>query len=159
MTAVATEVADQIVALRVELAETLDGLKDEEAGWQPGPGQWCVLEVVAHLLGREGAGGVSGTLRRLVESPDSVHTHVPGEADLTGRMGRTFRSLTAELQDQLGDFAAQVAALSDTQLETPISPGDAIAATTIQEWLNATVEQHLPDHLAQIQRLATRMPR
>ena len=62
MTAVATEVADQIVALRVELAETLDGLKDEEAGWQPGPGQWCVLEVVAHLLGREGAGGVSGTL-------------------------------------------------------------------------------------------------
>ena len=36
MTAVATEVADQIVALRVELAETLDGLKDEEAGWQPG---------------------------------------------------------------------------------------------------------------------------
>ena len=159
MTAVATEVADQIVALRVELAETLAGLKDEAAGWQPGPGQWCVLEVVAHLLEREGAGGVSGTLRRLVESPDSVHTHVPGEADLTGRMGRTFRSLTAELQDQLGDFAAQVAALSDAQLEPPISPGDAIAATTIQEWLNATVEQHLPDPRAQIQRLATRMPR
>ena len=159
MTAVATEVADQIVALRVELAETLDGLKDEEAGWQPGPGPWCVLEVVAHLLGREGAGGVRGTRRRLVESPDSVHTHVPGEADLTGRMGRTFRSLTAALPDQRGDFAAQVAALSNAPLEPPISPGDAIAATTIQEWLNATVAQHLPDHLAQIPRLATRMPR
>ena len=90
MTAVATDVADQIVALRVERAATLDALKDEAAGWQPGPGRWCVLEVVAHLLGREGAGGVSGTRRRLVASPDSVHTHVPGEADLTGRMGRTF---------------------------------------------------------------------
>ena len=65
---------DQIAALLRATAQTLaaesEALGVDGLRWHPAPGDWCVNEVVGHLLEAERR-GFAGRIRQIVEAPGS----------------------------------------------------------------------------------------
>ena len=54
-----------LAALRAEVAATPSSLMD----WHPAPGEWCVKEVIGHLIEAEQR-GFSGRIRIILGTPD-----------------------------------------------------------------------------------------
>ncbi len=52
-----------MVAARLELLDTLDGVTDEQAAFKPSPDDWSIREVALHIL--RGSRGTRGLVERL----------------------------------------------------------------------------------------------
>ena len=61
---------ERVAALLESTSTLVEGevraLGDEEARWHPAPGEWCVNEVVGHLIEAERR-GFNGRIRRMLE--------------------------------------------------------------------------------------------
>lgn len=67
----ASEVADLLDSSGQAFAATLDALTPELASWRPAPGEWCVNEVVGHVIEAE-RNGFAGRIRLILgaDEPD-----------------------------------------------------------------------------------------
>ena len=65
------EVADLLESSGHAFAATLDALTPELASWRPAPGEWCVNEVVCHVIEAE-KNGFAGRIRIILgaDEPD-----------------------------------------------------------------------------------------
>ncbi len=66
-----SEVADLLEMSGQAFASTLDALTPEVASWHPAPGEWCVMEVVGHVIEAE-KNGFAGRIRLILgaDEPD-----------------------------------------------------------------------------------------
>jgi len=60
-----TEVADLLESSGHAFAATLDALTPELASWRPAPGEWCVNEVVGHVIEAE-RNGFAGRIKLII---------------------------------------------------------------------------------------------
>jgi hypothetical protein len=65
------EVADLLESSGHAFAATLDALTPELASWRPAPGEWCINEVVGHVIEAE-RNGFAGRIRVILaaDEPD-----------------------------------------------------------------------------------------
>jgi DinB family protein len=63
------EVADLLEASGRAFASTLDGVTPEMASWHPAKGEWCINEVVGHIIEAE-TRGFAGRIRLLIASDE-----------------------------------------------------------------------------------------
>jgi hypothetical protein len=64
-----SEVADLLEMSGQAFASTLDALTPEVASWHPGPGEWCVNEVVGHVIEAE-KNGFAGRIRLTLDADE-----------------------------------------------------------------------------------------
>ncbi len=62
------QVVDLLRATAVTLRAEFDALGAEGVRWHPAPGEWCVNEVLGHLLEAEQR-GFAGRIQRIIDEP------------------------------------------------------------------------------------------
>jgi len=92
---VASLLQGSLALLRAEVA----ALPPPLAGWHPAPGEWCVKEVVGHLIEAERR-GFAGRIRLILEAPDP-----PLQAWDQNAVARERRDCEREVLDLLREFA------------------------------------------------------
>jgi hypothetical protein len=66
------EVADLLEPSGQAFAATLDALTPELASWRPAPGEWCVNEVVSHVIESE-KHGFAGRIQLIIFQDPAHH--------------------------------------------------------------------------------------
>ena len=91
------EVAEALRAALAALRAECAGLPAPVLRWHPAPGEWCVLEVLGHLIEAE-ARGFAGRVRTLLVEPDPEFLSWDPEAVARARQdcGRDPAGLLAE---------------------------------------------------------------
>jgi hypothetical protein len=82
------------------LAIEVAGLPPSLAGWHPAPGEWCVKEVIGHLIEADRR-GFSGRIRVMLEAPEPALQAWDQDA-----VARTRRDCERDVRDLLREFAA-----------------------------------------------------
>lgn len=140
-----------------EIEKLVADLNEEAASKSPADGEWCIREVLTHLSGDADQTFHDG-LKRFVqeETPDLGLT--PGQSYLNGRENVPINDLAKDVVAQYRQIADWAGTLTDEQLgrtaripflkETPLGE-----TPTLQIWLGAMLNFHLPQHIEQLQKL------
>ena len=111
------EVAALLRAALTTLTAELGALPERLAAWHPAPGEWCVKEIVGHLIEAERR-GFAGRLRILLaENDPALQTWEQNEvARARGDCARPLAALLDELATLRRESATLVAGLGDADL-------------------------------------------
>jgi hypothetical protein len=143
------EVADLLDSSGHAFAATLDALTPELASWRPAPGEWCVNEVVGHVIEAE-RNGFAGRIQVILgaEEPDlptwDRDRIIKDRDDCT----RDPKELKQELLELRGQSIKQVRSLRPDQLaRAGVHPqvGRLTVAELLHEWVH-----HDGNHLRQV---------
>jgi hypothetical protein len=143
------EVADLLDSSGHAFAATLDALTPELASWRPAPGEWCVNEVVGHVIEAE-RNGFAGRIQVILgaEEPDlptwDRDRIIKDRDDCT----RDPKELKQELLELRGQSIKQVRSLRPDQLARGgVHPqvGRLTVAELLHEWVH-----HDGNHLSQV---------
>lgn len=140
-------------AVRALRAEA-DGLPEAVARWHPAPGEWCVKEVVGHLIEAEGR-GFAGRIRQILaaDRPRLLSWDPAAVAGQRRDCQRPLAGLVAELEALREDSAALAAGLGPADLprggEHP-QVGFLTVGDLLQEWVHHD-RNHLKQILANVQ--------
>ena len=138
------ELAGRVEAAGRAIAAELEGMPDELASWHPAEGEWCIKEVLGHLLLTERL-GFSGRVTEILSAADpTLHATPPAEP----ACGRDLPAMLAELREQRSRSVAQVASLTAADLEragTHERVGRLTVGDILHEWV-----YHDRAHLEQI---------
>jgi hypothetical protein len=142
------EVADLLESSGHAFAATLDALTPELASWRPAPGEWCVNEVVGHVIEAE-RNGFAGRIQVILgaEEPDLLTWDrdqiIKDRDDCT----RDPKELKQELLELRGQSIKQVRSLRPDQLARGgVHPQ--VGRLTVDELLHEWVH-HDGNHLRQ----------
>jgi DinB family protein len=107
-----------IEAFGTTIGERLGALPEEVLVFHPAAGQWCVNEVVGHLIEAEGR-GFAGRIRVMLEAEDPVFAtwDQPSVAAARGDCDKPPADLIRELVALRAESARLVASLSEADLE------------------------------------------
>src|SRR4030095_3261276 len=89
-------------ALRAESAALTDGA----ASWHPAPGEWCVKEVLGHIIEAERR-GFAGRVREFLAKDEPAC--VPRDSDVVARERKDCARPLGALVDELGALPAHTA--------------------------------------------------
>jgi hypothetical protein len=111
------EVADLLESSGHAFASTLDSLTPELASWRPAPGEWCVNEVVGHVIEAEKS-GFAGRIRVILgadepDLPTSDRDRIMKDRD---DCDRDPKQLKQELLELRGESIKLVRSLRPDQL-------------------------------------------
>jgi hypothetical protein len=134
-----------VAVLRAELT----ALPDRLLAWHPAPGEWCVKEVLGHLIEAERR-GFSGRIRVILgaDTPTLDRWEPPDVARARGDCAKSAAGLLDELGAMRQDSAALVHGLSERDLERAgrhPTVGPLRVRDLLQEWIH-----HDRNHLRQI---------
>jgi hypothetical protein len=146
---------DQLDARIREIEQAVSGTPEEKASQAP-EGEWCAKEVLTHLAGSEAESFFDG-VRLFVEEDTPQLGTTPGDPYFTGnRPNASVDELLAAVTRQYRELATWVGGLTEEQLsrkahapafkETPLTE-----YPTLQLWLGAIINYHLPAHIQQLQ--------
>jgi hypothetical protein len=98
------EVADLLESSGHAFASTLDALTPELASWRPAPGEWCVNEVVGHVIEAEKS-GFAGRIQVMLgadepELPTSDRDRIIKDRNDCARDPKELRRELVELRGQ-----------------------------------------------------------
>jgi hypothetical protein len=151
------EILKSLRASPVILGALVAGLDDEQIRWRPAPGEWAVIEVVAHVADVDER--AHARLRRMLTEDDPFLPAFDQDAlavergylsmDLPGQLARYRESRNAHIADLAGLDAGQW---------QRIGRHEAAGDLTVQLY-EAHVASEDVDHLAQIARLLSRAPK
>ena len=131
------------------LEAQIAALPPELARWRPAPGEWCVLEVLGHLIETEER-GFGGRVRHILAEPRPVFTGWDPDA-----VARARRDAERDPADLLAEFAhrrsANIAMVEGLKVEDYARAGDhpEVGFLTIGDLLHEWVH-HDADHIRQI---------
>jgi hypothetical protein len=151
--AVARLLAAGATAIRAEV----EGLPEAVHGWHPAPGEWCVNEVLGHLLEAERR-GFAGRIRLLLEADEPRLETWDQEAVARARQdcGRPGSEVLAEL---LAERVMSVELVQGLSAESLARGGDHVTVGRVtvhellQEWVHHD-RNHLKQLLANVQAYA-----
>lgn len=106
------EVAARIAAAGTAIEAELGTMSEDLASWHPAKGEWCVKEVLAHLLLSERS-GFSGRIAEILAA-DEPRLRATGSA--RPACGRALEEMLDEFRRQRARSVAQVASLRETDL-------------------------------------------
>jgi DinB superfamily len=149
-----TEVAALLRAAMTTLAAELGALPERLAGWHPAPGEWCVKEIVGHLIEAERR-GFAGRIRILLAEDDpALQTWDQNEiARARGDCKRPLAGLLDELAALRREGATLVTGLRDVDLERRgrhPAVGVLRVGDLLQEWVHHD-RNHIKQALANVQ--------
>lgn len=132
----------------------LEALGDAEAAWHPAPGEWCVKEVVGHLIEAERR-GFAGRIRTLLAEahPAFAAWDPPAVAAARRDCEQPPGELAAEFRQLREDSLALVRALRPADLTrsgTHARVGVLTVQDVLQEWVHHD-RNHLRQALANAQ--------
>ena len=110
------ETAAALGAAGAAITSELRGLPPAALAWHPGPGEWCVLETLGHLIAAE-TRGFAGRVRAILERPDPDF-ETWDQARVARARNDCARSPAAVLEEFRGLREASVA------LVASLGPGD-----------------------------------
>ncbi len=150
---VAAALRSAAAAIRAELA----AFPADVLCWHPAPGEWCVLEVVGHLIAAE-TRGFAGRVRLILDHPEPEF-----ETWDQGAVARARRDCTRDPAAVLEEFAglrdASVALVSRLQ-EADLgrggrhpTVGHLLVSDLLHEWIHHD-RNHLRQMLANVQAAA-----
>ncbi|TMQ22714.1 MAG: DinB family protein [Candidatus Rokuibacteriota bacterium] len=148
------EVAALLRAAMTTLTAELGALPERLAAWHPAPGEWCVKEIVGHLIEAERR-GFAGRIRILLaESDPALQTWDQNEvARARGDCARPLAALLDELAALRRDSATLVAGLAGADLgrggRHP-KVGALRVGDLLQEWIHHD-RNHIKQAMANVQ--------
>lgn len=150
--------ADRIAALldaagRALRAE-LEALGDDEAAWHPAPGEWCVKEVLGHIIEAERR-GFAGRIERTLAAERPVEPGWDQEAVAAERAdcGRPVGELIAEFTALRDESVRLVRGLRPHELERAClhaRVGELRVGDLLHEWVHHD-RNHIRQALANVQ--------
>ena len=148
------EVTALLRAAMTTLTAELGALPERLAAWHPAPGEWCVKEIVGHLIEAERR-GFAGRIRILLaESDPALQTWDQNEvARARGDCARPLAALLDELAALRRDSATLVAGLAGADLgrggRHP-TVGALRVGDLLQEWIHHD-RNHIKQAMANVQ--------
>jgi DinB family protein len=149
-----TEVAALLEAAMSTLRAELSALPDRVAAWHPAPGEWCVKEVVGHLIEAERR-GFAGRIRVILaaDRPALETWHQTEVAKGRGDCVQSMAALLNEFTALRRDSAALVRGLGEADLvrggQHP-TVGFLRIRNLLQEWVHHD-RNHIKQALANVQ--------
>ena len=112
------QVAALLRASATALRAEAEALGDEGMRWHPAPGEWCVSEVIGHIIEAEER-GFAGRIRRIIAQPgrDLLDWDPPAVARERNDCARDGAELLREFASMRDESVRLVEGLSDGQLE------------------------------------------
>ncbi len=149
-----TEIADLLDSSGRAFASTLNALPPGVASWHPKPGEWCVNEVVGHVIVTEQR-GFAGRIRIILgaDEPDLPTYDRDAIQKSRNDCARDQKELARELLDERGRSLELVRSLSSEQLQrggTHPDVGRLTVEDLIHEWVHHD-GNHLRQALANVQ--------
>ena len=150
-------VARLLAAAAAEIRAEVEGLPEAVHGWHPAPGEWCVNEVLGHLVEAERR-GFAGRVRRLLEADEPRLETWDQEAVARERQdcSRPGGEVLAELLAERVLSVELVGALSAESLARGgehVTVGHVTVRELLQEWVHHD-RNHLRQVLANVQAYA-----
>jgi DinB family protein len=142
-------VARLLAATADELRNEVEALPDEVRGWHPAPGEWCVNEVLGHLVEAEGR-GFAGRIQIILDH-ENPRLETWDQVAVTrdrADCGRPGDQALAELLAARVISVELVEGLSEESLERGgehVSVGPVTVRELLQEWVH-----HDRNHVKQI---------
>ena len=153
--------AEAVARLLTSTASTIrnevEALPEEVLHWHPAPGEWCVNEVVGHLLEAERR-GFAGRIRVILES-DRPRLETWDQLAVAGGRGdceRPSREVMAELLAERVISVELVKGLSTESLDRGgehVKVGPVTVRELLQEWVHHD-RNHVKQMLANVQAYA-----
>lgn len=147
----AEQVARMLAATPGMLRAQLAAVDDALLRWRPAPGEWCIKEVIGHLIETDRV-AFMGRIRLMLaeERPTLGGMDVNGVAAARRDDAKPLADLLAELEETRRDVVSFVAGLTPEQMTRPgFYPrleGDLTVADFVYEW-----PFHDAGHMSQIQ--------
>jgi DinB superfamily len=148
------EVARLLPATVTTLRAELTALPDRVLAWHPAPGEWCVKEVLGHLIEAERR-GFAGRIRIILDTdtPTLERWEPPDVARARGDCAQPAAALLDELGAMRQDGAALVHGLREGDLDRAgrhPTVGALRVRDLLQEWIHHD-RNHLRQVLANVQ--------
>lgn len=148
------EVADLLDSSGQAFASTLHAVTPEIASWRPARGEWCVNEVVGHVIEAE-KNGFAGRVRLILgaEEPNLPTWDVPGMVERRNDRDRDRKELSEELLTLRHESVQLVRSLRPEQVSRGGLHPD-VGRLTLEDLLHEWVHHdgnHLRQALANIQ--------
>lgn len=142
-------VADMLACTPTVLDGEITSMGEELAAWHPDPGEWCVKQVVGHLIEAEQRSFV-GRITTILGSPArSLEAWEPDPvARVRGDCRRSSRELLAEFSTARRDSVRLVRAIPQDALEKAAhhaTVGNLTVSAILHHWI-----RHDHNHLRQI---------
>jgi hypothetical protein len=148
------EVADLLESSGQAFASTLNAITPGVASWHPAPGEWCVNEVVGHVIVTE-KNGFEGRIRVILgaDEPDLPKYDRDGLQKTRDDCARDPKALAQELLEVRGRSLDLIRSLSPEQIQRGgLHPdvGRLTVADLLHEWVHHD-GNHLRQALANVQ--------
>lgn len=148
---------DQVAAKVNEITSLVAGLSSEDASKKPSADEWCVNEVLSHLIGPE-LGAWKGGIESIVNEDTPLIDLTPGISYYEGRSGESTAALLAEFEKEYHTVGEYLGSLTEEQLnrkahvplfkETPLGE-----YPTLAQFAGGIINFHMADHVQQIRAL------
>lgn len=148
---------DQVAGKVNEIKSLVAGLSSEEASKKPSADEWCVNEVLSHLLGPE-LGSWKGGIESIVNEDTPLIDLTPGISYFDGRGGQSTEELLSAFETEYNAVGEYLGSLSEEQLnrkahvpifkETPLGE-----YPTLAQFAGGIINYHMADHVQQIRTL------
>jgi hypothetical protein len=146
------ELRAAIESVRAEIERELDGVSDAQARFKPpgreGEEQWCVLELLRHII--QGEEGVARRVRLLARGEPVTEPRVPGS--LGGREGAALSDLKRDLAAARRSLLAAAEAVAGSEDLSATAPHPFFGELNCRAWF---LFQSLHDrgHLNQLRQI------
>lgn len=148
---------EQFYAKAAEIEQAAAKLDEERAKKSPGADEWCAREVLTHLLGDADQTFQQG-MQRFVNEDTPELGLTPGQTYASGREDLAIDELARRVVTQYKEIGDWTATLTPDQLARPariafLKDTPLTETPSLQIWLGATLNYHLPQHIEQLQKL------
>ncbi len=127
----------------------LSDVAEKMASWHPAEGEWCIKEVLGHMIEAD-KNGFDGRIRTILaeDKPQLKGWDIPGTVAARQDCEKDFRDLLAEWQDGRSESADMIVDLTDEQMNrSGVHPmvGELTIRDLLYEWV-----YHDQNHIKQI---------
>lgn len=148
---------EQISAKVNEIGSVVRGLSIEQASKKPSADEWCVNEVLSHLIGPE-LGAWKGGIESIIAQDTPLIDLTPGLSYFEVRDGQSTEELLSAFETEYNAVGEYLGSLSDEQLNrkahVPIFKDTPLGEyPTLAQFAGGIVNYHMADHVQQIRAL------
>ena len=148
------EVADLLESSGQAFASTLNAIPPGVASWHPAPGEWCVNEVVGHVIVTD-KNGFAGRIRVILggDEPDLPKYDRDGLQKTRDDCARDPKALAQEMLEVRGESLDLIRSLRPEQIQRGGGHPD-VGRLTVEDLLHEWVHHdgnHLRQALANVQ--------
>lgn len=140
-----------------EIKSIISGIDDDAATKKPAAQEWCVNEVLSHLIGEE-LGRWKARIETFVREDTPLIDITPGISYVETRSEKSTGELLADVESTYGEFGTYLAGLSEEQLnrkaQVPLFKETSLGEyPTLAQFAAGVINYHIEDHVQQLRSL------